>query len=415
MSKDLLLEIGTEEIPHNYLSNTHSQLENIFKDFLKRYELNYKNLTVFSTPRRLALLVEGLPEKQEDKKILKKGPAKNIAYTPDGKPTQALQGFLNSISNLQGEIKTIKEGEKEFIAFEGIQKGEETKLLIQKQVPDLISKLKFPKTMRWSNINYQFVRPIRWLVLLFGNEIIDIEIANVTSSNISQGHRLIGKNVEIKEPKNYEKLLEEEGKVIPSTEKRKEIILEKVKKLKEEMNCEVILPEHLIEEIVNLVEFPDCAVGTFNEIFLEVPNEVLISEMIDHQKFIPLKRGDKLINKFIIVTNTYPNEKIIKGNEKVISARLSDGKFLYEEDLKKSLNFFIEKTKELIFFEGLGTIYDKMQRMKKLSQNILTLLNIKDNSEDIVRSASICKFDLTTGVVYEFPELQGIIGYYYSK
>lgn len=415
MGKDLLFEIGVEEVPHNYLSDVHYQMESIFRDFFSKNELRYSELKVFSTPRRLAVLVLDLPEKQNDKKIVKKGPAKSVAYTSDGKPTKALEGFLNSVSNLQGQLKTIKEGEKEFILFEGVQKGEETEILIKRNIPELVLKLKFPKVMRWSDINYQFVRPIRWVALVFGNEIIELEIANIKSSNISQGHRLIGKNVEIKDPRDYERLLEEEGKVIPSPEKRKSIILNEIHKVENEFGCSAILPDHLLMDIVNLVEFPRCAIGTFDENFLDVPNEVLISEMIDHQKFIPLKKDNKLINMFIIITNTYPNEKIVKGNEKVISARLSDGKFLYEEDLKKSLSFFIEKTKGLIFFGGLGTIYDKMERMEELSKNVLDILNIKDNKDDIIRSASICKFDLTTGVVYEFPELQGVIGYYYSK
>ncbi|MFN4245011.1 MAG: glycine--tRNA ligase subunit beta [Brevinematia bacterium] len=413
MEKDFLLEIGVEEIPHNYLTEAHNQFESLFKEFFTNNSLSYSRLSVYSTPRRLAILVEKLPSKQEDKKILKKGPAKNIAYSENGEPTQALKGFLNSVSDLEGETKIMKENGKEFIFFEGIKKGKETKELLKTEIPKILEKIKFPKTMKWSDTKYYFVRPIRWIVCIFGNEVIDLEIAKVKSSNLSKGHRFIGEDTEIENPSNYEYLLESKGKVIPSPEKRKKIILDKINEIKQKTNLEPILPEKLLNEIVNLVEYPDCAVGSFESKFLEIPNEILVSEMIDHQKVIPLTKNGKLVNQFIIVTNTIPNEKIIKGNEKVISARLNDGKFLYEEDLKKSINFFIEKTKELVFFGGLGTIYDKMSRMKNLTEILCNKLGIK-NKEEIVIASSISKFDLTTGVVYEFPELQGIMGYYYT-
>ncbi|MEN2998696.1 MAG: glycine--tRNA ligase subunit beta, partial [Brevinematia bacterium] len=354
-----------------------------------------------------------LPEKQEDKKIIKKGPSKHIAYTSDGQPTQALKGFLSSVSSLQGEIKILREGEKEFVFFEGKQEGRYAKDILKDEIPKIVKTLKFPKTMKWSDVGYSFVRPVRWLVCMLGKEVIDIEIGGVRASNISCGHRFIGENIRIEDPKHYEVLLETKGKVIPSPEKRKQVILSKVDEVEKKLGCKSLLSDRLLEEIVNLVEYPDCGVGTFDETFLTVPSEILVSEMVDHQKFIPLTQDGKLINKFIIITNTIPNEKIVKGNEKVISARLNDGKFLYEEDLKRSINFFVEKTKELVFFGELGTVYDKMQRMEKLSEIVCDILKV-EGKEEIVRSASISKFDLTTGVVYEFPELQGIMGYYYS-
>ncbi|MCX8028909.1 MAG: glycine--tRNA ligase subunit beta [Brevinematales bacterium] len=412
MKKDFLFEIGTEEIPHDYLSKSHIQFEKIFIETLSSYNLNYAKIYTYSTPRRLAILITDLEEKQEDRKIIKKGPPKNIAYHENGEPTQALKGFLSTVSSFEGQIKILKEGEKEFVFFEGIQKGEYTEEILKREIPRIVKSIEFPKTMRWSNVDFRFVRPIRWIVCLFGDKILDIELATIKSSNISYGHRFIGENVEIKNPREYEELLENKGKVIPSPSKRKEVILKDVEKISKELNSVPVLSEKLLEEIVNLVEYPKTTIGTFDEKFLEIPNEILISEMVEHQKFIPLTRDSKLINKFIIVVNTQPNEKIVKGNQKVISARLNDGKFLYEEDTKKSIEFFIQKTKELIFFAGLGTIYDKMKRMEKLSQRIMEKLKIQD--EKIKRASSICKFDLTTGVVYEFPELQGIMGYYYS-
>lgn len=414
MAKDFLLEVGVEEIPHTYLTSTHKQFEAFFKQMLSNYNLNYSSLKTFSTPRRLGILIEGLDEKQSDRKVIKKGPSKNLAYTNDGQPTQALKGFLSSVSSMEGELKVLKEGDKEFVFFEGIQKGIDTKEILKNEIPKALKTLKFPKTMRWSDIDYQFVRPIRWIVCVFGSEVIDIEIARVKSSNLSYGHRFIGENVIINDPKDYEKLLETKGKVIPSPEKRKRIILEKVEEFKSKLKLEAVLSEELLEEITNLVEYPECAIGSFSEDFLSVPSEILISEMVEKQKFIPLLKEGKLTNKFLIITNTIPNDKIIKGNEKVISARLSDGKFLYEEDTKKSIDFFVNKTKELIFFEGLGTVYDKLGRMRKLSEIVLDKLGVSDLRDEIIRASSICKFDLTTGVVYEFPELQGIIGYYYS-
>ncbi|MCS7299020.1 MAG: glycine--tRNA ligase subunit beta [Spirochaetia bacterium] len=414
MARDFLLEVGVEEIPHTYLASTHKQFEAFFKQMLSNYNLNYSSLKTFSTPRRLGVLIEELDEKQSDRKVIKKGPSKNLAYTNDGQPTQALKGFLSSVSSMEGELKVLKEGDKEFIFFEGIQKGIDTKEILKNEIPKALKTLEFPKTMRWSDIDYQFVRPIRWIVCVFGSEVIDIEIARVKSSNLSYGHRFIGENVAINDPKDYEKLLETKGKVIPSPEKRKRIILEKVEEFKSRLKLDAVLSKELLEEITNLVEYPECAVGSFSEDFLSVPSEILISEMVEKQKFIPLLKEGKLTNKFLIITNTIPNDNIIKGNEKVISARLNDGKFLYEEDTKKSIDFFVNKTKELIFFEGLGTVYDKLGRMRKLSEIVLDKLGVSDVRDEIVRASSICKFDLTTGVVYEFPELQGIIGYHYS-
>ncbi|MCX8096961.1 MAG: glycine--tRNA ligase subunit beta [Spirochaetes bacterium] len=414
MARDFLLEVGVEEIPHTYLASTHKQFEAFFKQMLSNYNLNYSSLKTFSTPRRLGVLIEELDEKQSDRKVIKKGPSKNLAYTNDGQPTQALKGFLSSVSSMEGELKVLKEGDKEFVFFEGTQKGIDTKEILKNEIPKALKTLEFPKTMRWSDIDYQFVRPIRWIVCVFGSEVIDIEIARVKSSNLSHGHRFIGENVAINDPKDYEKLLETKGKVIPSPEKRKRIILEKVEEFKSRLKLDAVLSKELLEEITNLVEYPECAVGSFSEDFLSVPSEILISEMVEKQKFIPLLKEGKLTNKFLIITNTIPNDNIIKGNEKVISARLNDGKFLYEEDTKKSIDFFVNKTKELIFFEGLGTVYDKLGRMRKLSEIVLDKLGVSDVRDEIVRASSICKFDLTTGVVYEFPELQGIIGYHYS-
>lgn len=414
MGKDFLFEVGVEEIPHSYLTDIHSQFERIFRDFFSEHSLSYSNLRVFSTPRRLAVLVEGLQEKQEDRRVIKKGPPKSVAYEQNGQPSQALKGFLSSVSSLQGEVKVLKEGDKEFVFFEGIQKGEETREILRRELPELLRKLVFPKTMKWSDIGYYFVRPIRWVVCMFGGEVIPIEVARVVASNVSKGHRLIGDDVEIKCPGEYEELLEGKGKVIPSPEKRKKMILEKIEKVEDEMGCEALLSEKLLEEITNLVEYPGCVVGAFDPSFLDMPSEIIISEMVDHQKFVPLVREGKLLNKFVIITNTLPNDKIRKGNEKVISARLNDGKFLYEEDLRRSIEFFVDRTKELVFFGGLGTVYDKMVRMGKLSEILCDVLGVREVKADVVRAASICKFDLTTGVVYEFPELQGVMGYYYS-
>ncbi|WP_448377535.1 glycine--tRNA ligase subunit beta [Fervidobacterium sp.] len=415
MAIDFLFELGTEEIPHHYLTKAEEDFRNLFIEFFKTNGLNYESITSFSTPRRLSILVKCLEEKQKDRKILKKGPAKALAFNDDGTPTKALEGFLKSVGVPLNDIKTIKEGEKEFVYYEGIEKGKSTKELLKEGIPNIIATLKFPKTMKWSDIGYSFVRPIRWIVCVLGEEILDIEIARIKSSNVSKGHRFIGEDIVISVPKDYEKLLEERGKVVPSSQKRKQIIEEQVNIISKSLGVEPLLTNTLLDELINLTEYPQCCIGSFNSDFLSIPHEIIISEMIDHQKFIPLKKDGKLINQFIIVANTIPNENIIRGNQKVISARLNDGKFLFEEDLKKSIDYFVNKTKELIFFAGLGTMFDKSNRMKELSSIICDALNIEEEKDNIIRASYLSKFDLTTGVVYEFPELQGIMGYYYAK
>jgi len=415
MAVDFLFEVGTEEIPHDYLTKAEEDFRNLFIEFFKNNNISYESITSFSTPRRLTILVKALDEKQRDRKVTKKGPAKALAFDSNGNPTKALEGFLKSVGALLNDIKIIKEGEKEFVYYESIEKGRSTKEILKEGIPIIISSLKFPKTMRWADIGYTFVRPIRWIVCILGEEILDIEIAKVKSSNISKGHRFIGEDVVISTPNEYERLLEERGKVIPSPKKRKQIIEEQVILISKSLGAEPVLTDSLLEEVINLTEYPQCCVGSFNPDFLSVPHEIIISEMIDHQKFIPLKKDGNLINEFIIVANTTPNEKIIKGNQKVISARLNDGKFLFEEDLKKSIDYFVNKTKELIFFAGLGTMFDKVNRMKELAKIVCDKLKLEKDKENIIRASYLSKFDLTTGVVYEFPELQGIMGYYYAK
>jgi len=415
MAKDFLFELGMEEVPHNYLTQIEKDFYNSFVSFLKTNGLNYGSIDVFSTPRRISVLIKDLNERQEDKKIMKKGPAKTIAFNNDGTPTKSLEGFLKSTGASIDDIKVIKEGNKEFVYFEGVQTGNNTEDVIREGIPSIISNLKFPKVMKWSNVDYYFVRPIRWIVCVFGDKVLDIEIANVKSSNVSKGHRFIGKDTTIKNPSEYEEVMEEQGKVVPSSKKRKKIILEQVEKLSNSLGAKPILTDSLLDEVVNLTEYPQCCIGSFNPDFLSIPHEIIISEMVDHQKFIPLEKEGKLFNKFLIVANNIPNDNIIKGNQKVISARLNDGKFLFEEDLKKSIDFFLKKTKELIFFAGLGTILDKSNRMANLTNIVCNLLNIQKEKDDIIRASYLSKFDLTTGVVYEFPELQGIMGYHYSK
>ncbi len=415
MRKDFLFEIGVEEIPHTYLTNAMNSLKSIFEKKLNEYKLEYTSVKVFSTPRRLGILVKELEVKQKRQKIFKKGPNVSLAYDKEGNPTKVLLGFIKSLGISETDIKIMKENDKEFVYYESEKEGEETKSILEREIPKIISSLEFPKKMRWSDVDYPFVRPIRWIVALFGNDVIEITIAGINASNISKGHRTLGEDVTLYDPSEYEVLLESRGKVIVDPEKRKKIILTRIHKISETLDATPILSDELLEDLVNLTEYPDCALGEFSENFLKVPHEILKSEMIDHQKFIPLEKDGKLINKFIIVTNTLPNTKIVKGNERVLSARLNDGIFLYYEDLKKSIDYFVNKTKELVFFAEIGTILDKTGRMVKISEKLCDLLNISGSEkENIIEATRICKFDLTTGVVYEFPELQGIMGYHYA-
>lgn len=415
MSKDLIFELGTEEIPHEILTNTLIQLKQIALDKLKEAGIEFGKINVYGTPRRLALLLNDVEEHTKQKTVEKKGPPVKVAYDSDGKPTRALEGFLKGQGISIDDIEKKEIGGNFYVVVNKTKGGEAAVDILPKILKNTILSIHFPKTMRWATYQTAFVRPIRWIVSLFGADVLDMQIENVSASNESYGHRLLSNKVfALKGGVEYKSQLKEVS-VIVDQEERKKIIRAKIEKAAERLKALPVLDDKLLDTLVNLCESPKGAVGIFEKKFLELPKEVLISEMIDHQKYVPLTNQDgDLINNFIVVINNEPNDNIVKGNERVIRARFSDGKFFFDEDKKKNFADNIEALKNVAYARKLGSLYDKMQRMKKIVSAITEQVGFSDDRDNALRVAELCKADLVTNMVNEFDELQGVMGNYYA-
>ncbi|MBM3193813.1 MAG: glycine--tRNA ligase subunit beta [Chlamydiae bacterium] len=418
-TNDFLFEIGSEELPAAFVANALETLEKMMRDFLREKGLNFESLKAYGTPRRLAILIKKLDSSTKEEIIEKRGPLISIAFDAQGSLTTQGKGFLDSIKHSEVSLKEIEENEvkdlaiketKHLVAF--ITKPKEaTSLLLQTFLPYLITHLPFPKSMRWADFDVSYARPIRWIVALFGKHVIPFKVADINSSNISYGHsQLKPKPFKIRRPKSYARKLKWRY-VIASHEERRKFIEKQIEKFEKRFNCKALSKDRILDEVLYLSEYPTIASYTFDEKFLTLPSELLSSEMIHHQKYFPLYDGNKkMTNKFLVAIDTNPNETILKNNQSVLRARLSDGLFLYEQDLKKPLDFYQNSLKEIVFHKELGSVYDKSERIKKLSSLIANMLE----KESPDRAASLCKADLATSVVYEFPELQGVMGKYYA-
>ncbi len=404
-----LLEIGTEELAYKFIPSAMEQLKAEFTKELKENEIKFEAINVYATPRRLAVIIEGLPLKQED--ILKtiKGPISNIAYDENGNLTKAAIGFAakNNIS----PDKLYKQDNYVWAKVE--QKGKTTKEILQNIAPEIILKLKGTHFMRWADLDIKFQRPIRWIVSLFNNEIVEFSVANVKASNISRGHRFSKTQVKIDNPDSYLKTLES-ANVIADVEKRKQTIVKLAKEKAAEIGAEIAIDESLLDEVTFITEWPVPVICSFEEKYLDIPEKVTVTVMAVHQRYFPLYKDGKLLNKFITISNYVGNtfDNIRAGNERVVRARLEDAVFFVWEDTQKPLIDYVEDLKGVTFQKGFGSVYDKTQRIIKLSKNISEKLNIPFDS--IERTALLCKADLVTKLVFEFTELQGYIGSDYA-
>ncbi|MDD5528899.1 MAG: glycine--tRNA ligase subunit beta [bacterium] len=426
-AKDFLIEIGVEELPAGCLENATNQLKTGILDLFKSNSLSYKEEPkVYYTPRRLAVLILNIPDTQEDKKIEVFGPPKELSFNPDGTMTQAAIGFANSQGVPVESIKTKAKGKKEVICCEKTVTGKPTIEILKSALPDIIKNIKFKKSMKWEPTGIKFARPIRWFVALFGEDIIEFELAGVKSDRISQGLR--GDiPITIDMPDKYEQLLEEKG-IVPAPEKRTKYILEETQKiynnkkltelstsykeLKKEM-------EMLMKEVVNLVEAPKIILCNFDKRYLELlPSEVIMTAMRVHQRYFALSDlNGSLSNFFILVANTNNTDKIKEGNENILKGRLEDAEFFYNEDLKIPLENRIEKLKTVVWQAGLGTLYDKTQRLIELSKYIAEKYIVPINSTIdlnlLKESSNLCIADLTTNMIKdgkEFTSLEGLYG-----
>lgn len=417
MSNNVLLEIGVEELPARFIDDAEKQLKENTINWLQENRVQFESVESFSTPRRLALLIKNVAGKQSTITEEVRGPQLKIAQDEDGNWTKAAVGFTKGQGLQTDDIYTKDVNGVPYIFVKKEIVGKPT-VEILPNLKDIIASIQFPQTMRWGTLSFRFARPIRWLVALFNDEVIPFEIANVKTSNVTRGHRFLGKEVTIKDPLQYETLLEE-NYVIASPEKREKLIVEQIKAIEEKEGFTVKIDPTLLQEVRNLVEYPTAFFGTFEEEYLQLPQETLITSMAEHQRYFPvMKKGtNELLPYFISVRNGDDEhiENVIKGNEKVLRARLSDAAFFYDEDRKNSISFYIDKLKTVVFQEKIGTIYEKLGHIKQLSEQIATELNIdQETANNAVRAAEICKFDLVTNMVNEFTELQGIMGEKYA-
>ena len=425
--KDLLIEILVEEIPADFAYPASISFRKIMEDTLKSNGVNFKSITDYTTPRRLSILAEDVEEKSKDEVIEFRGPLFESALK-DGVLTKAGEGFLKSHNIDAGLMKNIDENEafnkpyikevngKKYLFVKEEKKGVETKKLFEEVLEDIVSKIDFKKKMRWADKDFAFVRPIRNVLALFGNEIIKTTVAGIDTNNKITGHRLLSPEfAEINNPKDYEKILLEKH-VIVSREKRLENIISQLENIEKENGYEAVSKKKVSEIVVDLVEEPYLLTAEFDSKFLEVPKEVLTSEMIEHQKYFPLcKKDGTLTNLFVITANQPKTPQIIAGNIRVLTARLSDGRFLYQEDIRKGMDEMNERLKMLMFRKELGSVADKVKRLEKNSDLLIKLLGYEKDKDNIIKAIKYMKSDLVSNMVYNFPELQGIMGGYFAK
>lgn len=413
MSKTLLLEIGTEEVPAHVMPGILSQLkENAAKTF-EELRIEYKNIKTLGTPRRSALLVEGLAEQQADLSKENRGPAVNIAFDADGNPTKAAQGFARG-QGVKPEELVTKDG---YVYAMVHEKGGQTVDLLGETLKGLVDGLNFPNNMHWADLDYKFIRPLRWLVALYGQDVIDFEVANVKSGRTSRGHRFLSEgDFEIANAEDYVEACRKASIIVDQNE-RCEMIRQQIAEVAAANGGQAEVNEDLLEEVLYLVEYPTALCGKFDEKYLALPAEAVITPMRDHQRYFPVLKDGQLLPLFITIRNGGKEhlETVQHGNERVLRARLEDAQFFFDEDRKKTLEQHGEKLKTVVFQDGLGTIYDKALRLEVLAGYIADAIGANEqDKKDAVRAAKLAKADLVTGMVTEFTELQGVMGREYA-
>ncbi|MEA4960328.1 glycine--tRNA ligase subunit beta [Lutispora sp.] len=418
MSRDLVFEIGTEEIPAKFMNKTLDQLKEVSEKSFTENRINFKSLETYGTPRRLVLYVKALDEKQEDLETELKGPSKKAAYDAESNPTKALLGFAKG-NGLSLENVYIKElSGTEYVYGRKHVSGIAAKEVLKELLSEILTSISFPKSMKWGNKSFRFARPVRWLMPIYGDELIEFDKDGIPCSKFTRGHRVLSKDkVEIDRAENYFDILKREYVIVDQNERR-EIIQKQCEKIAKEKNGVLIKDEELLEEIVYLVEYPTALLGSFEPDFLKLPKEAIITPMKEHQRYFPIENEKgELLNNFIAVRNGDDSfiDVVRQGNEKVLRARLSDARFFYEEDKKVSLDDCVEKLKHVVFQETLGTIYDKTRNIMNNSAYLANCLNLdRDSMNKLDRAAYLSKADLVTSMVKEFDELQGIMGREYA-
>ncbi|MGG4092754.1 glycine--tRNA ligase subunit beta [Paenibacillus lautus] len=418
MSKDLLFEIGLEEVPARFLRAAMEQLQDKLVKWLDASRIGHGEVTAYATPRRLAVWVQNVADKQEDVSEEVKGPSRKIALDDSGQWSKAALGFAKS-QGVDPASFTFKElGGVEYIYVTKNSVGVDTKSILSEGLLGILTSMTFPKNMRWGAHEFKFVRPIKWMVALLGSETIDLEITGVKAGNVTRGHRFLGGEAVIPEASAYRDVLREQH-VIVDVNERQEMIVSQIQALAKEKDWNIAIKDDLLEEVLFLVETPTVLYGSFDSSFLRIPQEVLITSMREHQRYFPvLDKQGQLLPFFVTVRSgdSRSLDVIARGNEKVLRARLSDAKFFYEEDQKLQIKDALSKLESIVFHEELGTIGDKVRRIRRISDQLSAKLSISaDEADSVSRAADICKFDLVSQMVYEFPELQGVMGEDYAR
>ncbi len=416
--KPLLIEIGSEEIPARFISKGLVLLKEALIQFFDKSSIEYGNINEYSTPRRLALYIEDVTEKQADRTIEALGPSEKVAFDDKGSPTRAAAGFAKSL-NIDVKDLTIKETERgNYVAATIKEKGRATNEVLSEALPEIISSLQLPKSMRWGSGSLRYFRPIQWVLAIFGSSIIKFNLEELKSSNITYGHRFLSPSaIKIKDPAEYLQHLMR-NYVFADPAERKKAISEGIKKVEPSMKCNVHKDDDLLDIVTNLVEYPTVVAGQFDEKYLSLPDALLITVMKSHQKYFSTEdKNGRMRPFFIVVSNTTSNnnDTVKIGAERVLRARLEDARFYFIEDQKQPLWDYTEELKKVTFQEKLGSVFEKTERISVLSLFIADKLKLSyDEKEKLHRASMLCKADLVTGVVGEFPELQGYMGMTYA-
>ena len=417
MKRDLLFEIGTEEIPAHVMPHLLEDLAQLAETMLKEHRLSYEKVRTLGTPRRAALIVTGLAERQEDVNTETRGPSVAIAFDADGNPTKAGAGFARG----QGVDPSALIQSDGYVYASVHESGAATAELLTSLLPDLVRAIPLPNSMRWGDLDFRFIRPIRWFVALYGTEIVPFTLAGVTSGNYSRGHRTLAPaDFVITSAADYEAACEK-AYIIVDPERRRAMICEQIAETAKACGGTAEITPDLLEEVLYLVEYPTALSGSFEEKYLALPAEAVITPMRDHQRYFPVKAADgSLLPAFITVRNGGKAhlDVVAHGNERVLRARLADAQFFFDEDRRKSLAEHREKLKTVVFQRGLGSMYEKTERLMALTTAIVEEMAAGDTDDtalaDARRAAELSKADLVTGMVTEFTELQGIMGREYA-
>ncbi len=415
--KELLLEVGTEEIPAGFVPQALMDLEALAKKELGASRIDFSGTKTLGTPRRLVLAIESVSEKQRDEETRKIGPSKQAAFDAKGNPTKAAIGFAKSQSVPVESLTVIQTEKGEYVCAVKKESGRPTAELLSSLLPKWILSIPFQKSMKWADIPVRFARPIHWILALFAGEVVSFEVGNIRSGNVTYGHRFMDPGpLAVKDFQSYLQKTRDAFVIVDPLERKRKIEDEMIRE-GARVSGKILKDEDLLEEVNFLVEYPVAFCGGFDHKFLSLPREVLIHSMKEHQRYFPLVDDHGvLLPHFVCVSNIMPRDRevVVKGNEKVLKARLSDAAFFFEDDLKIPLEKRLEQLKKVVFQTKLGTSYEKVIRFKELALWMTERINPKLR-EAVERTSLLCKADLVTGMVGEFPKLQGVVGREYAR